>query len=159
MQKANVHAAAFSHFCHFCHVEPSSGWVGCRRGEETAPCLAARGGEAGARAGLASAGCSADAPACGQAVGSRLARTSLDFGRGRWMRGDSERMNGKVKGLGDRNTCFICDTVERGLGLEENVRLCSLKFAYVRLMGEKCLRLRPGRERVENKDCAWGGLC
>ncbi len=181
-RKASVHAAAFSHFCHFCHVEPSSGWFGHRLGEETAPCLgclrrlppeggvpgsreetapclAARGGEAGARAGLASAGCSADAPACGQAVGSRLARTSLDFGRGRWMRGDSERMNGKVKGLGDRNTCFICDTVERGLGLEENVRLCSLKFAYVRLMGEKCLRLRPGRERVENKDCAWGGLC
>src|SRR6266436_5502066 len=106
MQKASVHAAAFSHLCHFCHVEPSSGWVGCRRGEETAlcmgclrrlppeggvpgsreetaPCLAVRGGEAGAMAGLASAGCSAGAPACGQAVGSRLARTKLDWGGGR----------------------------------------------------------------------------
>src|SRR6266852_1536361 len=84
-RKASVHAAAFSHLC---HIEPSRGWVGYRRGEETAPCmgclrrlppeggvpgsreetapcLAARGGEAGARAGLASAGRSADAPACG----------------------------------------------------------------------------------------------
>ncbi len=98
MQKASVHAAAFSHFCHFCHVEPSSGWVGCRRGEETAPCmgclrrlppeggvpgsreetapcLAARGGEAGARAGLASAGRSADAPGCGA---SRWIKTGAD---------------------------------------------------------------------------------
>ena len=68
-RNAAVHAAAFSHFRHF---EPGSGWVGHRRGEETArclgclrrlppeggvrgsreeaaPCLAARGGEAGAR--------------------------------------------------------------------------------------------------------------
>src|SRR5712691_2201909 len=89
-RKAAVHAATFSHFR---HIEPSSGWFGHRRGEETAPCLgclrrlppeggvpgsreetapclAARGGEAGARAGLASAGgSSADAPGCGQAVG------------------------------------------------------------------------------------------
>jgi len=36
MQKASVHAAAFSHLC---HIEPSRGWVGCRRGEETAPCM------------------------------------------------------------------------------------------------------------------------
>src|SRR5258708_33472220 len=28
---------------------------------------------------------------------------------------------------------LICDTGERGFGLEENVRLCSLMFAYVRL--------------------------
>src|SRR2546428_11477571 len=84
-RKASVHAAAFSHYR---HIEPRSGWFGHRRGEETAPCLgclrrvppegdvpgsredtalclAARGGEAGARAGLASAGRSADAPACG----------------------------------------------------------------------------------------------
>jgi hypothetical protein len=27
-------------------------------------------------------------------------------------------------------------------GLEENVRLCSLMFAYVRFIGEKCLRRR-----------------
>src|SRR5260370_9589473 len=102
-REATLHAAAFSRLC---HIEPSSGWVGYRRGEETAPCmgrlrrlppeggvpgsreetalcLAARGGEAGARAGLASAGCSADAPASGQAVGSRLARTKLALGRGR----------------------------------------------------------------------------
>src|SRR5712692_4680062 len=90
-RKAAVHAATFSHFRHF---EPGSGWVGYRRGveaapclgclrrlppeggvpgsrEETAPCLAARAREAGARAGLASAGGSADAPACGQAIGSK----------------------------------------------------------------------------------------
>src|SRR5713226_6938642 len=83
-RKASVHAAAFSHLC---HIEPRSGWVGHRRGEQTAPCLgclrrlppeggvpgsrevsapcqAVRGGEAGARAGLASDGGSADAPAC-----------------------------------------------------------------------------------------------
>src|SRR5712692_5199923 len=35
-RKASVHAATFSHFS---HIEPSSGWVGHRRGEETAPCL------------------------------------------------------------------------------------------------------------------------
>src|SRR6266436_10412469 len=41
--------------------------------------------------------------------------------------------------LSDRNTCFIYDTGERGLGLEENVRLNSLMFAYVRLLGKKML--------------------
>ncbi len=60
----------------------------------------------------------------------RLARTKLDLGRARWMRGNAEWMNGKAKGLSDRNTFFIYDTDERGLGLEENLRL----------MGEKCLR-------------------
>src|SRR5712692_1574522 len=35
-RKASVHAATFSHFR---HIEPSSGWVGYRRGEETAPGL------------------------------------------------------------------------------------------------------------------------
>src|SRR5258708_4511622 len=85
--------------------------------EETGLCLAARGGEAGARDGLASAGCSADAPACGQAVGSRLARTKLDLGRGRWIRGGAERMNGQRKYSSDRNTFFIYDTVERGSGI------------------------------------------
>ncbi len=111
-RNATVHAAAFSHFRHF---EPGSGWVGHRHGEETAPCLgclrrlppeggvpgsreetapylAVREGEAGARAGLASVGGSADAPACGQAVGANLARTNLDFGRARWTRGYAERM-------------------------------------------------------------------
>src|SRR6266478_7655457 len=38
-RKASVHAAAFSHFSHYCHIEPSSGWAGCRRGEETGPGL------------------------------------------------------------------------------------------------------------------------
>src|SRR5712692_4895754 len=36
-RKASVHAATFSHFR---HIGPSSGWVGYRRGEETAPCPA-----------------------------------------------------------------------------------------------------------------------
>jgi len=35
-------------------------------------------------------------------------------------------MNGKAKGLSDRNTFITCDTGERGLGLEENLRLSSL---------------------------------
>jgi len=94
-RKASVHAAAFSHFS---HIGPSSGWVGHRRGVENAPglgclrtlppeggvpgsrveaapCLAVRGGEAGARAGLASAGRSADAPAC---RASRWIKTGAD---------------------------------------------------------------------------------
>src|SRR6266702_5048288 len=97
--------------------------------------LSAHGRQVAERAGLASAGRSADAPGCGQAVGSRLARTKLDLGRGRWRGGGSERMNGNAKGLSDRkttpgqgtrptlqgqakdlsdrNTCFICDNDER----------------------------------------------
>src|SRR2546428_5203061 len=63
----------------------------------------------------------------------RLARTNLDFGRARWLRENAERMNGKAKGLSDRNTFFICDTDQRGLGLEENLRLSSLIPAYSRL--------------------------
>ena len=113
-RNAAVRAAAFSHFRHLCHGGPGSGWVGCRRGEETAPCLgclrglppegglpgsreetapclAVRAREAGARAGLASAGCSADAPACGQAVGANLAPANLDWvervGRGEMLNG------------------------------------------------------------------------
>ena len=46
-------------------------------------------------------------------------------------------MNAKAKGLSDRNTFFIYDTDERGSGLEENVRLFPLMFAYLRLMGKK----------------------
>src|SRR5712691_1626422 len=118
-RKASAHTAAFSHFR---HIGPSNGWVGCRRGveaapclgclrglppeggvpgsrEETAPCLAVRAREAGARAGLASAGRSADAPACGQAVGSKLARSSRVLGGGRWLRGSCDRLNGKAEGL------------------------------------------------------------
>src|SRR5713101_7720420 len=41
-----------------------------------------------------------------QAVESKLARPSLDFGRARWMRGNAERMNGRANGLNDRNTCL-----------------------------------------------------
>src|SRR5713101_1023145 len=68
-----------------------------------------------------------------RAVGSKLARTNLDLDRARWRRGNAERMNGNDNCLSDRNTYFIYDTDERGSGLEENVRLCSLMFAYVRL--------------------------
>src|SRR6266567_6813539 len=38
-RKASDHAATFSHFSHYCHGEPGSGWVGYRRGVETAPGL------------------------------------------------------------------------------------------------------------------------
>jgi hypothetical protein len=76
-----------------------------------------------------------------------LARTKRDLGRARWLRGNAKRMNGKAKGLSDRNTCFICDTDERGWGSEENLRLFSLMFADLRLMGEKCfLRLTGADE-------------
>src|SRR5437899_6874595 len=88
--------------------------------------LSAHGRQVADRAGLASAGCSADAPACGQAVGSRLARTNLDFGRGSWLQGNAERMNGQAKDLSDRNTCFTFCSDERGLGLAKNLRLSSL---------------------------------
>ena len=74
-RKASVHAVTFSHFR---HIGPSSGWFGPRRGEETARCLAARGGEAGARAGLASAGRSAEAPDCGASLRNK---TGADEGR------------------------------------------------------------------------------
>ena len=59
----------------------------------------------------------------------RLARTCLDFSRAGWMRGKAERMNGKAKGLRDRNTFLTCFTGEHRLGLEENLRLFSLIFA------------------------------
>ena len=83
-----------------------------------------------------------------RAVGSKLARTSLDLGRARWIRGSGDWMNGKVKGLSDCNTtpgqgsrptlhgqakdlsdcntCFIYDIYEHGSGLEEKLRLSSL---------------------------------
>jgi len=72
-----------------------------------------------------------------RAIGSKPARTDLDLDRTRCIRGNAERMNGKTKGLSDRNTFLIYDTVERELGLEKNLHLSSLKFAYLRLMGEK----------------------
>ena len=68
-----------------------------------------------------------------------VGRSSRDCGRARWLRGNAERMNGIAKGLSDRNTFITCFTGERGLGLEGNVRLNSLKFAYVRLLGKKML--------------------
>src|SRR5260370_11045001 len=40
-RKASVHAATFSHFR---HIEPSSGWVGCRRGGRPRPAWAVCGG-------------------------------------------------------------------------------------------------------------------
>jgi hypothetical protein len=58
-----------------------------------------------------------------------LARTNLDVGRASWMHGNAQRMNGKAKGLSDRNTFFIYDADERGSGLEENLRLFSLILA------------------------------
>ena len=100
------------------------------------PGLSAQGRRVADRAGLASAGRSADARACGQAVGANLARTKLDLGRARWMRGNAERMNGKAKGLSDCNTFITCFTYERGSGLAENLRLFSLILAYLRLMGK-----------------------
>ncbi len=68
-----------------------------------------------------------------QAVRSRLGQANHDFGRARWMRGNSERMHGQAKDLSDCNTFYIYDTGERESGLAENLRLCSLMFAYVRL--------------------------
>ena len=61
--------------------------------------LSERGRQVADRAGLASAGRSADAPACGQAIGSKLARAKLDLGRRRWTRGYAERMAREAKGL------------------------------------------------------------
>jgi hypothetical protein len=46
---------------------------------------------------------------------------------------NAKRMNGQAKGLSDCNTFFIYDTDESRSRLEENVRLNSLMFAYVRL--------------------------
>ena len=108
-RKASVNAATFSHFR---HIGPSSGWFGHRLGEETAPCLgclrrlppeggvpgsreetalclAARGG--GGRLPSAQAWRQPAAPPrqrpAAQAVGSKLARLDLDVGRARWLRG------------------------------------------------------------------------
>src|SRR2546427_136725 len=44
----------------------------------------------------------------------RLARTSIDFGRARWTRGNAERMNGKTRCSSDRNIFITCFTYERG---------------------------------------------
>jgi hypothetical protein len=87
---------------------------------------------------LASAGCSADAPACGQAVGANLAPANLDFGRARWMPGNAEWMNGKAKDLNECNTFFICDTVNADWDQRKIL-------ADLRLMGKKCCgrRARP----------------
>src|SRR6266849_5300508 len=112
-RKASVHAATFSHFR---HIGPSSGWFGHRLGEETAPCLAARGG--GGRLPSAQAWPQPAAPprhrTAAQAFGTRLARTRVDLVRARCLRGNAERTNGKAKVLSDRNTFFIYDTDEWG---------------------------------------------
>jgi len=75
-----------------------------------------------------------------RAVGSKLARTNLEVGRARCMHANAKRVNGNANCLGDRSTFFTFFTDERGLGLAENLRLSSLILAYLRLMGEKCLR-------------------
>ena len=46
---------------------------------------------------------------------------------------DCGLLNAKAEGLSVHNTFFICDTDERGSGLEENLRLSSLIPAYSRL--------------------------
>src|SRR5258708_22710536 len=66
-----------------------------------------------------------------RAIRSKPARTDLDLDRARCIRGYAEWMNGKTKGLIDRNTFLIYDTVERGLGLEENLHFSSLQSAYL----------------------------
>jgi len=68
-----------------------------------------------------------------RAVGSKLSWMNLDVGRARCMQANADWMNGKAKGLSDRNTFFICFTDERGSGLEENLRLSSRILAYLRL--------------------------
>src|SRR5258708_361993 len=51
-------------------------------------------------------------------------RTSISVARvGSW--GNAARMNGRSKGLSDRNTFLTCFTDERGSGLAENLRLSS----------------------------------
>ncbi len=112
-RKASVHAATFSHFR---HIGPSNGWVGHRRGVETAPGLGCL-----PRGGRLPTGPAWPQPAAppmhrpaAQAVGSRLARAKLDLGRGRRMRGGCDRMHIRAKGLSDRNTYFIYDTDEHG---------------------------------------------
>ena|SRR6266853_3307087 len=84
-----------------------------------------------------------------RAVGSKVARRNLEFGRARWIRGNAERINGDAKGLSGRNTCFIYDTDERGSGLGGNLRLNSLILAYLRLKREKCLRPAFDVQRFE----------
>src|SRR5712691_1184321 len=111
-------------------------------------------GEAGARADLASAGRSAEAPDCGQAFGTRLARTRVDLGRARCLRGNAKRMNVQAKDLSEYHTCFICDTDERGSGLAENLRLSSLNGEK---MFEALWGLRTGREGVIKCGCAERG--
>src|SRR5216684_7213741 len=104
-RKASVHAATFSHFR---HIEPSGGWFGHRRGGRPRPAWAVCGGcrlkaafpdrvrrprsvwlLAEGRQALGPAWPQPAAPPmhrpAAQAVGSRLARTKLDLGRGRWI--------------------------------------------------------------------------
>src|SRR6266581_7160644 len=141
-RKSSVHAATFSHFRHF---EPGSGWVGCRRGVETRPAWAVCGGEGrlpSAQAWPQQAAPPRHRPAA-QAVGSRLARTSLDFGRARWVPGNAGRMNGKAKDLNERNTFFICDRDERGSGIKEKCLKALRRFLPLGLIWfQKSARLR-----------------
>src|SRR5216683_509886 len=77
-----------------------------------------------------------------QAAGSNLARTELDFGRTRWVRGNAERMNGKANDLNERNTFFICDRVNAG-----------------RELRTKSDQIRPNQCASSRKPLLWAGLC
>src|SRR5712692_3903944 len=81
-RKASVQAATFSHFR---HIEPSRGWVGCRRGVEAAPGL----------------GCLRRLPPEGGVPGSRVetARCPACPPRG-------VRRLGRLRKLYDRNACI-----------------------------------------------------
>ena len=60
-------------------------------------------------------------------------------------------MNGQAKDLSDRNTCFTFCSDERGLGLEENLRLSSLILAYVRVSSLNGRKMFAGL-RLANDD-------
>src|SRR6266852_2074292 len=80
--KAAVHAATFSHFR---HIEPSSGWVGCRRGVEAAPGL----------------GCLRRLPPEGGVPGSRVETTPCPACPPRGV-----RRLGRLRKLHECNTCI-----------------------------------------------------
>src|SRR5258707_12272184 len=81
-RKASVQAATFSHFR---HIEPSSGWVGCRRGVEAAPGL----------------GCLPRLPPEGGVPGSRVETAPCPACPRREV-----RRLGRLRKLYDRNACI-----------------------------------------------------
>src|SRR5260221_2873826 len=99
-------------------MKPGGGGVGCGRGEETAPCLGClrRGG--GLPTGPAwpqPVAPPMQRPAA-QTAGSKLARTNHDFGRPRWIPGNSEPRNGNAKGLTLPTTLFTVVRYETAYG-------------------------------------------